>query len=723
MSNVNVEAKRILAKLLATENITVIHAGTKTASFDPKNRILTLPIWKNMSGDIYDLLVLHEVSHALHTPQGSKPLTDACIKIDPEHPSIAKHFLNVVEDARIERLIKIKYPGGKGAFIRGYRELVENDFFGIRTIDINTLGVIDRLNIYFKTMNLNIKFNDIELEFIKEIETVLTFGQVVEITQRLYEYAKLEHDLENDPEPIEEGDGTESVNSLPLDDEDDEDDINIDPDAEDINEEKNEKPNKGKETSKLDKANKTKDEEEDKGAEESEKESLECITDQSWEKTKENLCDENARPIRYLTLPKPRLDKIIVPYKQVHSEIRNFFLFKDVNSKSGNIISSHIEEFDRFKEENKPVVNWLVKEFELNKSAKQYARVRTSKTGILDLNRLSQYKFSDDIMKSVTTISGGKNHFLEIFVDWSGSVKEHILGIIHQVINIAMFARRINIPYNVYTFGTYQTHSKEDLKNPGRFANLDMFFTKEDDFAFYFGFSLRQILSNKMSASEFNDACVNLLMMASGSLESEQTLKNDRIYMHSLPPNDCMGGTPLNETIVTAISIVNELQKKTNGIVNTIFITDGEATTDGRYVQNKLGECYFIDYGKEDVYLRDSVNHLDYQLTGSKLENTTQFLNILKNKTNINIVGFFVVNKPNKEEEIEIKKNGYILYTDRGYDEFYIIPGGRKLKIHLDKPDLNTPMTNNMMVTTMTEYGLQQKKQRVMLTRFIKLIS
>ena len=78
------------------------HGNYQTASMDVKNRILRLPIWKEMSGSLYDLMVLHEVGHALYTPE------------DGWHESASskghgyKSFLNVVEDARIERKIKDK---------------------------------------------------------------------------------------------------------------------------------------------------------------------------------------------------------------------------------------------------------------------------------------------------------------------------------------------------------------------------------------------------------------------------------------------------------------------------------------------------------------------------------------------------------------------------------------------------------------------------------------
>ena len=64
----NLEVKSNLAKLLATENITIQHNKVKTASFDVKNRVLTLPLFKQKSGDVYDMLIAHECAHALWTP-------------------------------------------------------------------------------------------------------------------------------------------------------------------------------------------------------------------------------------------------------------------------------------------------------------------------------------------------------------------------------------------------------------------------------------------------------------------------------------------------------------------------------------------------------------------------------------------------------------------------------------------------------------------------------
>ena len=62
-------SKSTLAKLLATENISVDYRKVQTASFDLVNRRLTLPIMNDTTPEMTDLLVGHEVGHALDTPQ------------------------------------------------------------------------------------------------------------------------------------------------------------------------------------------------------------------------------------------------------------------------------------------------------------------------------------------------------------------------------------------------------------------------------------------------------------------------------------------------------------------------------------------------------------------------------------------------------------------------------------------------------------------------------
>ena len=184
--------KSLLAKLLASENLTVEHGNFPTASMDVKNRVLRLPIWKEMSGSLYDLMVMHEVGHALYTPE------------DGWHASASnkgngyKSFLNVVEDARIERKIKDKFPGGRRSFTEGYLDLIKKDFFGLRGVDLEELNLIDRINLHFKGGTIHdIEFSDEENEFVEKVKNTVTWADVVRVTDELYEYAK-DHDSETD---------------------------------------------------------------------------------------------------------------------------------------------------------------------------------------------------------------------------------------------------------------------------------------------------------------------------------------------------------------------------------------------------------------------------------------------------------------------------------------------------------------------------------------------
>ena len=97
-------AKSMLARLLATENIAVVHQNIPTAFFDLKTRALHLPLWSNASGSLYDMLVGHEVAHALFTPaDGWKTAIDSVAAATGCDRDTAKQYLNIVEDARIER--------------------------------------------------------------------------------------------------------------------------------------------------------------------------------------------------------------------------------------------------------------------------------------------------------------------------------------------------------------------------------------------------------------------------------------------------------------------------------------------------------------------------------------------------------------------------------------------------------------------------------------------
>ena len=190
-----VEQKSMLAKLMAAENISVEHKKIPTAAFDIKNRVLYLPILKWKPGsNVYDLFCAHEVGHALWTPE------------EGWHSSVSakgkgyKSFLNVIEDARIDKKIKRKFAGARKCMAGGYNELMDEDFFGLRKMGVipNDLGLIDRINLYTKAgSDYGVEFSDEEREWVEKVERTETWEDVVEVTDALYEWCK-ENESETD---------------------------------------------------------------------------------------------------------------------------------------------------------------------------------------------------------------------------------------------------------------------------------------------------------------------------------------------------------------------------------------------------------------------------------------------------------------------------------------------------------------------------------------------
>ena len=121
--DINTNIKSQLAKLIASENITVQYNNCKTASFDTLNRILTFPIFKQPNGDVFDMLIAHECSHALYTP--FKGGWETIMKDDE-----LRGYVNVLEDCRIDKMIQKKYPGCVTNYLKGFDVLENNNFFG-----------------------------------------------------------------------------------------------------------------------------------------------------------------------------------------------------------------------------------------------------------------------------------------------------------------------------------------------------------------------------------------------------------------------------------------------------------------------------------------------------------------------------------------------------------------------------------------------------------------
>jgi len=705
------ESKSLLAKLMATENLVVEQRPVQTASFDVKNRILTLPILdKNISSALYDLFTGHEVGHALYTP------IEGMLKV--RELKINKDVANVVEDSRIERKIKYKYPGLKNSFAKAYKELMEKDFFGVKGTDINKMNFLDRINLHCKGgAALRIQFNDEEVVLLNEVETTETYDDVIEVSKKIIDYMKKQIELEEQKKAKAKAEHSDEQ------DEEDYEEVEFDDDGESLEQkeeqsasgdsgEDEDKEDSDKETEKGQKAS------DQDGKDELDKkldEQIRSHTDEAFKKNEQQLFDTSISNIIYTNIP--NLD-----YKQVNDFKVIWKRYKEEN------FSISTPEFIKIRNESNKVVSYLVKEFELRKNADQLKRATVAKTGDLNMSKIYSYKFNEDIFKKVSVVPGGKSHGLVMFLDWSGSMCDHIGNTVKQLINLVLFCKKQNIPYEVYAF-VEDTDTKMSVARAAPKGN-DLY-TKP--------YAAMNLLSSRMNSSEFTYACSALVHMSGlGS--------TTRLY---LPYWMHMQGTPLNEAIIHAMSIVPEFQKQNKlQIVNTIFLTDGEGHTLNRYYDplNMSGShygSYYSDYTThikcDRLVIRDTVTKHEERIDLRERDSQTNALiRLLKARTKSNVVGFYVINgrdfnrkvyqwfpKQFNHEEMKenFRKNQFTILENTGYDEYYIL---RSNSLDTDDDssfEVKENATFRGIASAFTKYNSGKHNSRVILNRFIGLIA
>ena len=428
-----VESKSQLAKLMATENLTVVHQKLSTAMFDVKNRTLYLPIWQDMSGFLYDLFTGHEVGHALYTPEEGLH-TAIVLENKGRH---YKAFLNVVEDARIEKKIKRRYPGLKASFRKAYGELLARDFFGLRGRDVDNLPFIDRLNVHTKTQ-MYVEFSDEEQSFVDRAFELETWDDVVKLTDEIYAYSKVEQQGLLDPQdaPNEDNDygdfdgdsdGEENYSdgtdrSHPSDDGDgnsddssDQSELGESGDADDTGEQNESGENAESGTKSDEKDGQGEDgdgegsgesdadeqsegegegtnnsvaDEKATGADESGSDvdgnsdfAPSCETDDNFRDNERGFVDPRCREYKYIAVPKVDVKKVWTPYARVQEQMNDCWGPNGFNPVSRDRVQTLVS---KFKHKNDRFVAMLAKEFEMKKAAKSFAKAAAKAEVIAD---------------------------------------------------------------------------------------------------------------------------------------------------------------------------------------------------------------------------------------------------------------------------------------------------------------------------------------------------
>jgi hypothetical protein len=646
--------REVVAKLMANENISVNHSTTaKTASFDVNNRVLVLPIWKDTDKSVYTLLISHEVGHALYTTKSE------LLNILQELPHL-KQIINVIEDARIEKLIQQKYPGIKYQFKRGYMQLFNKNFFGTKNRTADSYNLLDRLNIHFKVGGFgyyNLPFSIDEYQWIEKIDNCKTFSDVVSVSKQLYDYM-------SEQEPKSEDAQQTKVQTTDL-----EEPSSEPSNYEDFQTEKTEQSEQNaEEFPQSSKSAQTQNENaqdelgEQLNGDGPTNNQLNSETQTSFESNISNTLIDSCKSYYNLKIPKIALDDIIVNYKYIHQNLSQYY-------KRQNFKCAGQDKVNKFKHSVSMSVNSMSNIFEMKKKASLYCRSKVDKTGQLDMNKIHSYRYNDNIFKKITTTPNGKSHGMVMFFDMSGSMKETISSCLEQILVLCMFCKKINIPFDVYGFSDYASQLKDECYHSCS-GELKI---KND-------FKLRHYLSSKMTNAEYESALSNILNLA----QSYQD-----IFYHGAPIEETLNATPLLPCILYSKNVIMKFKREYNlDIVNAIYLTDGD-DTHGILADSARENIGLLSNVK--IVIKSDVTNKEYVIKNSddgRMYDTTQNLfKIVKDETGANIISFYLLSKPIDAKSYLLPKNinidsvvksyksnnFYQISNHLGYDSFYFI--------------------------------------------------
>ena len=711
----NAEVKGNLARLLATENLIVEHRPVETAMFNVKDRILTLPMWEKASANVYDMLVGHEVGHALYTPD----------KWGDDY-GIPQSYLNVCEDARIEKLMKRKFPGLARNFYAGYKELQDEDFFCIGDRELDSYALIDRINLYFKIgihAGEIFEWNAEEKVIIDELAAAETFDEVVEVARKILAYTEEQEqqkvaEVKGDLEQSTQGGGDSTQDGSG----------EGEGDKQQVSGDGNQTQGDGA------------DADQPQGAGEGSTSSggqtntLESETDKAFTENQKQLINHTPRfqSLNYIELPDIKVDDIVISNKQVQEDCAESF-----NEQAQSLFKEVDNQYLKFRSEAQREVNYLVKEFEMRKSADQYARASTAKTGILDTALLHTYKWNEDVFKKINVVPDGKNHGLIFILDWSGSMGGILQDTVKQLLNLAWFCKKVQIPFDIYAFtNDYWYQTSYDYATQTRTKPQHIQKAKAGQVQLCSHFRLLNLVSsNGRNGKDLEAQLKNFWRLVVG----------ESAYSgYSLPAGYGLSGTPLHEAAISLTAVIPDFQKR-NKVqkTNVIILTDGESASINFYTDQKYGSRLGTRYVGADCILRDRKTGRVYPrfdnggYYGNSDKITKVFLQNVRDRfPDVNLIGIRLVNGrglndtyradeckiPYDEVQKQWKKNKSAeLVEHLGYQALYLM-GTDSLSANSEF-DVDEDATSKEIGTAFKKALAKKGVNKKMLTSFATLIS
>ena len=737
-----------VAKLLAKENIEVQYGNYNTAWFDIQSRTLGLPLWKDMGKDVHDLLVGHEVGHALYTPYEGWHDTPEKLEGCP------RSYINVVEDARIEKMIRRAYPGLVGPMARGYKVLANEEFFGdISNPDWDQIKLIDKINVKAKLNNLiEVPFNTEEATLFNKTMNTETFAEVLEVVKEILAYTQ-----DNTPELIQKPEEDESSSSTDEPESSSQEDVESSssdfPQGHDDHEDQEPKGENGdqedsSEETEENNSNESKDQEGSSSPDKTEKDDSEAteltkagkspehkdadvsVTDVLFRDSEQRLLDTNQHGEQTI-VARDRGNKTIQTTTTPYSELRIKRAVKWAQQEDF-VKESHaniMDDYNSYMKGVKKSVNVAVKEFEMKKAAHQWQRASSAKTGVLDTNSLHQYKTHDDIFKRVTHLADAKNHGMIMLIDYSGSMASTLPQVLDQLIHLITFCKAINIPFDVYAFTSMWKEGKNN-------------YVRKDGELDFDDISMPQLISSSLSKAHYEEALKHLYMR---KLTSAHRYSYDYDNWYSDDAVICseedFGGTPLNAALVTTHHLVKQFTRRHSiEKMNLVILSDGDSQNLQVVRDHKLADHHADVTSTYEGKINAIIDGKKVKINGRRIGATTCLLENLKARYGVTSLGFFIaqdnrdwktkLSQINNEEWIDSDSPFYkdmnrqynknkvaVVNNTLGYDKFFMLKPGKKLEASSE--DFADHETDNMSTAqirnTFKKYSKNKRNNKVLM--------
>lgn len=739
----NNNTQSILAKLLSKENITVQHGNFQTAFFDVKSRILGLPIWKDKGKDVNDLLVGHEVGHALYTPV-----------FDPDALPTPHSYMNVVEDIRIERMIQSTYPGLVRCFRNGYSKLLAEDFFGIRGKNVSALGLPDRINLKAKLGSLiDVQFSTAESAVVNQCFNVKTWEDTIAAAKALYDFCKNQPDQQKQKqqsqsqgnESLSDTNGNQSYDTEKSDSESGEGqnngktDLSGDKQSDDgqssddgeqsesreSNTDSDQKRNSSSDDIKSDQNNSDSELTGNANSESNSTNSNSNVdpspvtTLDSFAKKAKEMIDTSKDTLTTCFVSEPSDSEV---FKQIIS-YKELFANRDSTEVYRAYKPTSLLQFKEFMSATNKYVAVLKKEFDLRKAAYQYSRAKESRSGILNVDKLHSYKIADDIFLSVTQLANAKNHGMVMFIDYSGSMEQSLPYVLKHLINLIVFCKAVGIPFRVYGFTDVSRDNNAIPDNiEGRIVMHKL--------------GLLELASSEMSKADYKRALEDLYIRS----------KN----VHVCGSYEYLSTTPLNETLIAAHKIIRKFQAEYS-VQKTmaIFLTDGEGQNVNVHVDKSLDSLrtsLISSLVCAHSRIAMTLNGRRMKSSTHSIDHTTALIENLRITTGCRVIGFFIPtssgaastyihralgykstkNTLNTRRDImsEFRKNKVVcIPTAYNYDDYFIVASGKQLDINDEELLITQDMGRNAIARAFQDFSKSKKVNRVFVTKFAEALA